>query len=197
MRCLSHSSLCWSKETSRSQTDGAGDLAACTSPSALLGAPAFLGQVSFPLHFWKSFLNPTLDLLSEDEDHPSHMEQGEPGRGQPPVRRGFLIGCPPSCCLGPGLAHSWLRGRKLNQVSRPAAPVPSPPGFGGLPPLCRGPAHLHEVPMVLQHAARGLPGVLIALPWVHPNITRKRLPLVSILTLFPWWFLPETAAQGA
>lgn len=74
----------WSKATSRSQTDGAGDPAACTSPPVLLGAPAFLGQVSFPPHFWKSFLNPTLDLLSEDEDHLSHMEQGEPGRGRVP-----------------------------------------------------------------------------------------------------------------
>lgn len=29
-------------------------------------------------------------------------------------------------------------------------------------------SHLHEVAVVLQHAAGGLPGVLVALPWVHP-----------------------------
>lgn len=29
-------------------------------------------------------------------------------------------------------------------------------------------SHLHEVAVVLQHAAGGLPCVLVALPWIHP-----------------------------
>lgn len=36
----------------------------------LLCAPAFPGQVSFPPHFLKSVLTPTLDLLSEVENQP-------------------------------------------------------------------------------------------------------------------------------
>lgn len=43
--------------------------------------------------------------------------------------------------------------------------------------------------MVLQHTAGCLPGVLVALPWVHPAVTREFS--VSIHVFPPYCFLPR------
>lgn len=70
-------------------------------------------------------------------------------------------------------------------------PPPHPPHPTG------GPAHLHEVPVVLQHAAGRLPGVLVALPRVHPGRVGERFRLVPSLSLVSQGLPPKTAAQGA
>lgn len=45
--------------------------------------------------------------------------------------------------------------------------------------------------MVFEDAAGRLPGVLVALPRVHPDDRKDKLPLASILTLFAYRFLPK------
>ena len=45
--------------------------------------------------------------------------------------------------------------------------------------------------MVFEDAAGRLPGVLVALPRVHPDDQKDKFPLVSILTLFAYRFLPK------
>lgn len=47
---------------------------------------------------------------------------------------------------------------------------------------CRG-THLHQVTVVLQHTAGGLPGVLVALPGVHPAGPQGHSSI-------SWWPLP-------
>lgn len=46
--------------------------------------------------------------------------------------------------------------------------------------------------MVFQHAAGGLPGVLVALPWVHSAITRE-----AVLSLHAMHSLLFAAFQGS
>ena len=45
--------------------------------------------------------------------------------------------------------------------------------------------------MVFEDAAGRLPGVLVALPRVHPDDRKDTFPVVSILTLFAYRFLPK------
>jgi hypothetical protein len=115
---------------------------------------------------------------------------------------GFLIHCLSWHQTGP--SYNQQKSRKMKPGEDASSPpFSSLPGFcrpspflypGGAPTLTHGPAYLHEVPMVFQHTAGCLPGVLVALPWVHPTSIRERLPLVNIQTLF--LFLPSTD-QGA
>ena len=72
-------------------------------------------------------------------------------------------------CLMPGRVWSPRAARLLRQSS------------AGRPPS--GPAHLHEVPVVLQHAAGRLPGVLVAFPRVHPGRVGEGFLLVPSLSL--------------
>lgn len=53
--------------------------------------------------------------------------------------------------------------------------------------------------MVFQHTAGRLPGVLVALPGVHPGTMggKRVFPLVSSLSLFSYWFPPKTTTPGA
>lgn len=76
--------------------------------------------------------------------------------------------------------YNWQRNRKQmpgQQGSRAPDQQPPPPTpllHPAHPPtLGHSPAHLHEVSMVFQYTASRLPGVLVALPWIHSAITRE------------------------
>lgn len=56
-------------------------------------------------------------------------------------------------------------------ASQPASSPLLPPAHPRTPR--HGPPYLHEASMVLQHTACCLPGVLVALPRVHPAVTRE------------------------
>lgn len=155
-------------------------------PPTVPAPPAFFSWlVSFSPHVLKfstyGLLQSTLNLLAE----------GEPPQAR--SRRPRKAGAAPGALQVPRSPPSLVRlsptdGERPEAELRleASSPLPTaPPGFCGPPAAQRGPAHLHEVPVVFQHTAGRLPGVLIALPGVHPDTVRKKSPLVSGLTLFP------------
>lgn len=155
-------------------------------PPTVPAPPAFFSWlVSFSPHVLKfstyGLLQSTLNLLAE----------GEPPQAR--SRRPRKAGAAPGALRVPRSPPSLVRlsptdGERPEAELRleASSPLPTaPPGFCGPPAAQRGPAHLHEVPVVFQHTAGRLPGVLIALPGVHPDTVRKKSPLVSSLTLFP------------
>ena len=93
-----------------------------------------------------------------------------------------------------GWSASQLGGKQIadasQQVNRPAALRLNP---AHQRPLSHSPSYRHQVSLVLQHTAGCLPGVMIALPWVHPAGTREAVLSFHSCALSTW--LPPKA-QG-
>lgn len=186
-----HSTRCWREGTRGSQT--AGQEACPSSQSPSLPLPLF-AQCPSCLTF-RSLL-PAWVFTPPGTCRQMKSAQVTSGRGARQAQSLALLWFPshwpPLRC--PSLVSSADGEKPETRSGGQQLPFHSQLGFCGPPTPLRGPAHLHEVPMVLQHAAGRLPGVLIALPRVHPARGGKRFPLVS--SVFSYWFPPKSTAQG-
>lgn len=147
--------------------------------------------LSFSHHFLKfpscGLLNPALNSLRGDENCPQSYSGGGQGREQA-LGLLWVPGFTARLDAAQSLVSPWL-AEKLEMTG--AVHLSHAPWLLWATGPEPGPAHLHEVPMVFEDAAGRLPGVLVALPRVHPDDQKDKFPLVSILTLFAYRFLPK------